>query len=278
MNSEPGRVRAPSARTRLLQLVVATALVGVVLTAGLRAVRLAGENATSPDHRATGRTSAADSLATQTRPSEQAAPSKQTSPSKRAAPSKREPQVTSPTTPPATSLVAHRERRLFVLSDSVINGAASAIPKSLPGWEVVVDGKASRLIGAGVDEIEARRDELGPVVLVQLGNNYLGDERAFAEQLERLWGLVGPDRWLILLHVYPIQENRAEVNGAIDAFAAAHPNVRVADWPAVQDANPGTAYADDLHLTMQGAEVMAGFIRDTVTRVADRSPPIRSGT
>ena len=155
----------------------------------------------------------------------------------------------------------------------MIVGGAFAIPDALPGWRVVIDGKPSRMVDAGVDQLRARRSELGSVVLVQLGNNYLGDEAAFAAALGELYDLVGPDRWLILVHVYPIQANRAEVNGAIDALAAAHPNVRVADWPAVQDANPGSTYADHLHLTMHGAELMAGFVRDVVGEVAGRAPP-----
>ena len=175
--------------------------------------------------------------------------------------------------PPTQPPTAPAARELFILSDSVIDGASYAIPDALPGWRVVMDGKPSRMIDAGVAQLRARQSELGTVVLVQLGNNYLGDEVAFAEALDELYALVGPDRWLILVHVYPIQANRAEVNGAIDALAAAHPNVRVADWPAVQDANPGSTYADQLHLNMRGAELMAGFVRDVVGGVAVRAPP-----
>ena len=246
MHGEPGGVRRRSARRRLRD-VLSTALVGVVLAAGCRALRLAADDGAAP---------AAAPVATRTPQ----------------APAVARVVATGTTRPPTGSKTAV-DRRVFILSDSVVAGAAFAIPKVLDGWQVVIDGKPSRLIDAGVEVLRARRAELGGVVLVQLGNNYLGDAQAFGAALDQLYDLVGPDRWLILMRVYPIQSNRSEVNGAIDALASAHPNVRVADWPAVEDANPGSTYADRLHLNMRGAEVMARFVRDQVGAVAGQAPP-----
>jgi hypothetical protein len=235
--------RGRSARRRL-RTIVAAAVAGLVVAAGCRAVRVG--------------------VADPGVPARSSPPSTQEG--------ALQPSSASASTPPS-AVAAVPDRRVFVLSDSVIKGAAFAIPEALSGWEVVLDGKPSRMVDAGVAELRTRRAELGSVVVVQLGNNYLGDEEAFSASLEELHALVGPDRWLILLHVYPIQANRAEVNGAIDALAGEHPNVRVADWPAVQDANPGCTYGDHLHLNMRGAEVMAGFVRDQVAEVAGRPPP-----
>lgn len=241
MHGAPAPVRGRSARYRLRH-VLGAAVMGVLVAASCRGLRL-----TPPDHDSgqSGRALAATPAVA----------------------------TTTSTTQPRTTPVALPKHRVFILSDSVIWGARYAVPDALPGWDVVLDGKGGRLIDAGVAELRYRQSDLGSVVVVQLGNNYLGDERAFATALDELYAIVGPDRWLILLHVYPIQANRAEVNGAIDALAAAHPNVRVADWPAIENANPTTTYADHLHLNMRGARVMAEFLRAQVDEVAGRAPP-----
>jgi hypothetical protein len=177
--------------------------------------------------------------------------------------------ATSTTVAPTTATTAPLDKRLFILSDSVMLGALNTVPAALPDWKVTFDGKESRFITAAVDELRARQGELGPVVMAQVGNNYDGDEAAFAAGLDALYDVVGPDRTLILLHVYPIEENRAEVNAALDALAAKHPNVKVADWPSVVDADPSIATKDGLHLKPRGTEVMAQFVKQQL----DALPP-----
>ena len=66
------------------------------------------------------------------------------------------------------------------------------------------------------------------------------------------------------MKVVEFQPDRAEVNAAIDALAARHPNVEVADWPAVVRADPTIATADGLHLKPRGAEAMADFVEQQV--------------
>ena len=171
------------------------------------------------------------------------------------------------TTVATTTTTVPADKRLFILSDSVMLGALQTIPAALPDWKVTFDGKESRFITAGVDDLRARQAELGPVVMVQLGNNYDGGETAFAEKLDELYDIVGPERTLILLHVYPIEPNRAEVNAAIDALAAKHDNVKVADWPAMVVADPSIATHDGLHLKPQGTEVMALFVKEQLDAV-----------
>ena len=182
--------------------------------------------------------------------------------------------------PTTTSTTVPLDKRLFVLSDSVLLGALDTVPAALPDWKVTFDGKESRFVTAAVDELRARQAELGPVVMVQVGNNYDGDEVAFAAALDQLYEVVGPDRTLILLHVFPIEENRAEVNAAIDALAATHPNVKVADWPAVVAADPSIATKDGLHLKPRGTEVMAQFVKqqlDALPVGALVTPPAVAG-
>jgi len=183
--------------------------------------------------------------------------------------------TTSTTAAPATTTTP-LDKRLFVLSDSVMLGALDTVPAALPDWKVTFDGKESRFITAAVGDLQARQAELGPVVMAQIGNNYDGDEAAYAAGLDALYDVVGPDRTLILLHVYPIEENRAEVNAAIDALAAKHPNVKVADWPAVVAADPSIATRDGLHLKPSGTEAMAQFVKqqlDALPPEALVSPP-----
>src|SRR6188472_1625703 len=136
MHSEPGRVRGRSARHRLL-IVLGGAIAGLVLAASCRLVRSAASEVDAE------------------RPAEA-----------RALVAKATPASAPMTTAPATTAPAPTmPRELFILSDSVIVGGAFAIPAALPGWRIVIDGKPSRMIAAGVDQLRSRRAELGSVVL-----------------------------------------------------------------------------------------------------------------
>ncbi len=157
-----------------------------------------------------------------------------------------------------------KDRRLFIMSDSVVLGAKDTLPKALPTWKVNLDGKVSRFFKAGLDVLKARRAEIGRVAVIQMGNNYGGDPTIFRSEIEQAVKILAGVQWIVFLTVFEYRGQQAEVNNELRAAATRHPNVRVADWNAFEQAHPGHTSRDGLHLKPSGAVLMAGFIASVV--------------
>lgn len=172
-----------------------------------------------------------------------------------------------PTTAPtvhAGGVAAAPDRRVFVLGDSVVLGAAMAIPFDLGGWSVTIDAKVSRFLNQGIDVVKARRADIGSVAVVQLGNNYLGNRQQFAGQIDGMMSALAGVHRVVWVTVAEFMPNRRDVNDEIRAAAQRYPNVVVADWNAIWSANPSFTGSDRLHLDRAGAMAMAKVIGDAV--------------
>ena len=157
--------------------------------------------------------------------------------------------------------VRSKDRRLFLMSDSVMLGAESTLPKALPTWKVNLDGKESRFFPAGLDVLAARRKEIGQVVGDPDGQQ-LRRQRAEFREPDRPGDEDPPGvRWVVFVTVFEYRPEQAEVNNELRAAAAPLPNIRVADWNTFERANPGHTSHDGLHLKPSGALLMAGVGR-----------------
>ncbi len=143
-------------------------------------------------------------------------------------------------------------------------GAKYALPKALPTWQVNLDGKESRFFPAGLDVLRARRSEIGQVVVIQMGDNYLGNESTFRSGIDQAMSILSGVRWVVFVTVFEFQPDRAEVNNELRAAAARYPNIRLADWNAYEQAHPGHTSSDGLHLKPSGADLMAGLVASVV--------------
>ncbi|MGQ0595615.1 MAG: hypothetical protein ACT4QB_24165 [Gammaproteobacteria bacterium] len=152
---------------------------------------------------------------------------------------------------------------VFVLGDSVLLGTKDIMPAALSGWVVRFDAKGSRRLSQGIHVLRARRAEIGRVVVIQLGNNYIAGEGSYAKQIEEAMQVVnGVDRvvWITVAEKYP---NRAAINQAIRAAPARWGRIVVGDWAKIIAAHPEYAY-DGLHLKPAGRKAMAALIASKV--------------
>ena len=156
-----------------------------------------------------------------------------------------------------------KDRRLFLMSDSVMLGAKYTLPKALPTWKVNLDGKESRFFTAGLDVLAARRKEIGRIAVIQMGNNYAGNASQFRDQIDQAMKILKGVQWVVFLTVFEYRPEQAEVNNELRAAAARYPNLRVADWNAFERAHPGHTSHDGLHLKPSGGP-MAEFIASVV--------------
>ncbi len=166
------------------------------------------------------------------------------------------------TAPPPPPLPAGDDR-VFVLGDSVLLGAATTVPDALVGWAVTFDALGSRRLPQAIEVLRARRAEIGRVVVIQQGNNYIAGEGSFAAQIDEAMAvLAGVERvvWLTVAEKWP---SRVEINAAIRAAPQRWPQAVVADWASVIAAHPEYA-GDMLHLTAAGRVAIAQLIASHV--------------
>ena len=130
-----------------------------------------------------------------------------------------------PTT--TTTLPQVTQNHVFVLGDSVLLGAANEIPAALPGWQVIVDAKVSRFLNQGIEVLQARRAEIGDagVVVIQQGNNYLGNEQQFRDEIDQTMAVLAGVPKVVWLTVAEFTQSRVDVNKEILAAAQRYPNI-----------------------------------------------------
>ncbi len=136
------------------------------------------------------------------------------------------------------------------MGDSVLLGAAEEIPAALPGWNVIVDAKVSRFLNQGIEVLQARRAEIGAggVVVIQQGNNYLGSEQQFREEIDQTMAVLAGVPKVVWITVSEFTRSRVDVNREILAAAERYPNIVLADWNGIWLANRAFTSHDGLHL------------------------------
>jgi len=223
----------------------------------------------SPDAESIRTTAAASTTASSSTTLSTTAPSSMPSPpSTSPPPTTSAPPTTSPPPTPSTTveppaLTSGDDHRVFVLGDSTLLGAAATVPAALVGWSVTFDAVGSRRLPQGLEVLRARRSEIGRVVVIQTGNNFIADEGPFGAQIDQAMGLLdGVQRvvWLTVAEKWP---SRVAINDAIRASAQRWPQIVVADWAGAIAAH--SEYAEDmLHLSSSGREAIARLIAAAV--------------
>jgi len=166
---------------------------------------------------------------------------------------------TPPPPPPPTPTPTERPPRapapVSALGDSVMLGAAAALPGVL--GTVEVDAAISRQTAQGIAvlrEWEAS-GSLGPILVVQLGNN----GTITAGQFDQVMAIAGSRR-VVWVNVFVDRPWEAGNNEVIAAGVARYGNARLADWHSEAANGDGWFIADGIHLTWRGAEAYAAII------------------
>ena len=162
------------------------------------------------------------------------------------------------------------QTKVLAIGDSVMNGATNAIRSAVPG--VCVDAAGSRKWDEAVTRMRAYErlhGELPPVIVVGLITNYLSPAEV-TSYMNATLGEGGPDRLYVFVTGYCGSDacgggaSRVPQNNAVHAFAAAHANVRVADWYALASNDWSLMYGDHIHLTPAGRTAYASIMRGAI--------------
>ncbi len=164
--------------------------------------------------------------------------------------------------------------RVFVLGDSVLVGADAALASALPGRPVTLQASIGQSLLGAPTIIDARRGELGDVVVIGLGANDGTDPVEFNRRIDALMGTLAGVERIIWINQPSFEPGRAAMNTELGAAQARWPTLRVIDWAARVAANPGFVAGDGLHLSPEGQARMAELVRRKVASFEAASTPL----
>jgi lysophospholipase L1-like esterase len=148
---------------------------------------------------------------------------------------------------------------VYAVGDSVLLGTKDYLPTTLGGWDLRFDARVGRAFPEGIDLVHENRDKIGQAAIVVLGHNYWGGGRIYGYLDRMMADLRGVQR-VIFVTVAEWSPAQLEVNRAIRALPKTYPNVVVADWAAVLEADPQFLIADHVHLTAAGDVALANLL------------------
>ncbi len=162
------------------------------------------------------------------------------------------------------------DNHLVLVGDSVLQAAAPLVPDALPGWSIVADTRVGRFLPEATKVLERRSEDLGEVVVLNLGNNYSGDPIAFSAEVEDAMAELREVDHVIWINAGEFEPAQREVNSVLRAALRRHRNLVLLDWNTIwKEHRKSYTGADDLHLTPKGAEAYTAMIAEAVARVAE---------
>lgn len=168
-----------------------------------------------------------------------------------------------PATPAAA---ATRDRRVYFLGDSVMHGAHGALRDRLPGWPLTINTFVGRFLHHGLDTLREERAKIHGAAVIHLGNNYLGNRRAFAEQLDEAMRILRDVDEVVWVTTRNRSDGMAPVNEELRAVARRWRNASVAEWGPIAEGDERLTWNDGTHLTPKGqrayADLLGGHLVD----------------
>jgi peptidoglycan/LPS O-acetylase OafA/YrhL len=168
------------------------------------------------------------------------------------------PPVGTPGPTPTPTLIPSEP--ITAIGDSVMLGAAPVLRQAFANIEV--DAEVGRQAWTTVGLIKARKAEnqLGPVVVVHLGNNGRYTEQVFNEIMQTL-----ADRHIVIVfNVRVPREWEAYNNNIIANGVKLYPNAVLIDWHDITANRPELFWNDGHHLRPEGARFYAGLIAGAI--------------
>jgi len=185
------------------------------------------------------------------------APGETTTTTKPPDPYKTGPRASSPVITPPPPLPPG-DGTVYAVGDSVLLGANNYLPQTLGGWDLRLDAKVGRHMNEGIDLIRENRGSIGQAAVILLGHNDGGGSSVYG-QLDLIMSYLRKTQRVVFVTIKEWQPGHATTNRAIRALPKTYPNVVVADWAAVLDANP-QFLVDNVHPNSAGQIALANLI------------------
>jgi peptidoglycan/LPS O-acetylase OafA/YrhL len=165
---------------------------------------------------------------------------------------------------------------ITAVGDSVMLAAAPELQSVLPGIDIDAEVSRSMWVAPDILSADAASGGLRSIVVLGLATN----GEVGTDQLDRVLGVVGTDRTLVLVNARADRGWIPGANSALTAFAEAHPNVAVADWDAAIAPHPERLAGDGIHPEPAGSTVYVQAIAQAIvaarTKEADAAAQARA--
>lgn len=181
---------------------------------------------------------------------------------------------------PSSEVPQITDNRVFLEGDSVMRGMAIGDPDALDlyvaalGWDLTVDAEVSRFTDVGISNMLARATEIHQVAVVMLGNNYDGDQAAYAAEITTMLESFPDVRRFVMFTVPEHDESIAEVNEVLRLAAAVDDRLVLIDWERMSREIDGVLTSDGVHPTSYGADVLAQAIGVTLGKAPGAGPDV----
>lgn len=149
---------------------------------------------------------------------------------------------------------------ITAVGDSVMLAAAPELQSVLPGIDIDAEVSRSMWVAPDILSADAASGGLRSIVVLGLATN----GEVGTDQLDRVLGVVGTDRTLVLVNAHADRGWIPGANSALTAFAEAHPNVAVADWDAAIAPHPERLAGDGIHPEPAGSTVYVQAIAQAI--------------
>lgn len=160
--------------------------------------------------------------------------------------------------------------QIVAIGDSVMLAAAPTLQADYPG--IAIDAQVSRSMYVAPDMVQALADagQLRQVLVLALGTNGPIER----DTLERIRGILGPTRQLVVVNVQAPRYWTDGVNQTLSAFAVYYRDVELANWHDAIQPSLDVLAGDQIHFGSSGAVIFSSSIRAALQRLAEL-PPLR---
>ncbi|HEX9118253.1 MAG TPA: acyltransferase family protein [Anaerolineae bacterium] len=161
-----------------------------------------------------------------------------------------------PPVPEAEAPAAAKGDRVIAIGDSVMIGAAPLLQQGIPNLDL--DARIGRQASAALELLRARReaDQLGPVVVMHVGNNGTFSPAQFDE----LMRLLASARRVVIVNLKVPRPWEEANNVVLSAGVKRYPNAVLVDWRAASVDHRDMFWDDGIHLRPEGARVYAALV------------------
>ncbi len=153
---------------------------------------------------------------------------------------------------------------ITAFGDSLIVTSSGGLATRFPG--IMLDGKSNRQWPAGQQAVQERlgTGTVRRAVILDFGTNAGVHD---PQLVHNVINALGTDRMIVLVNLFGSWE---EDNPTLQAVAAAHPNVIIADWYSAISKQPGLLQSDGVHPGIKGAQLYADVIQDAFVQLSTR--------
>lgn len=157
---------------------------------------------------------------------------------------------------------ADRSPRVTLVGDSVLLGASAHMLRYWPPASASVEAKVGRQGSDGLKLVQSLREQgqLGDAAVIHLGTNGYLNENQFRALLAHL----ADRQWVVVLNVYGARRWTQPNNALLAQVTAEFDHVRLVDWHAIGQANPGYFVQDGIHLSGAGIRAYDQHIRQAL--------------